>query len=137
MSAYVVSDRTISAIVKGFEVYATRFEGHFRCEGYTPENSIIVCGSSQRKKQGQALKNYNVEAVNIRYGEGSEPTEFIFENIDINEGIVVGCIDCYCSQACENPDFYDSKLYASFQSLKKCILERLIKEKGQKIEWGI
>lgn len=137
MSAYVVSDRTISAIIEGFERYSTKFSGQFECEGYTPENLIIVYGSTQRRKQGQALKNYNVEAVNIRYREDSKPTEFHFEDVEINEGVVVGCIDCYCYQACENPNFYESKLYRSLQGLKTCILERLIKEKGQEIEWGI
>lgn len=137
MSAYVVSDKTLSAIVKGFERYSTRLAGNFECEGYTPEYSMIIFGSSTRKKQGQALKNYNVEAVNIRYRENSEPTEFHFEDVEINEGIVVGCIDCFCYQACENPEFYESKLYRSLQGLKNCILERLIKEKGQEIEWGI
>lgn len=76
--------------------------------------------NAKGKTRSQALKNYNVEAVNIRYNEDSKPTEFHFEDVEINEGITVGCIDCYCYQAGENPAFYESKLYRSLQGLKNC-----------------
>lgn len=137
MSAFVCNNRTISAIIKGFEVYSTRFSGGFKCEGYAPTVSVLVNRTGEREKQGQALLNYNIEAVNCRYSEDTKPWKFEFENVEINEGIVKGCIDCYCYQACENPDFYESDLYMSLQRLKDCILERLIEKAGQTVEWGI
>lgn len=137
MSAFVCNERTISAIIKGFETYSTIFSGGLKCEGYTPSNSVLTSISSERQKMGQALLDYNIKAVDFRYDETSTSWDFRFENVEINEGIVTGCIDCYCYQACEIPDFEETDLYKSLQRLKDCILERLIKKQGQQIEWGI
>lgn len=114
MSAFVVNDKTISAIVKGFEYYG----GAFRCENYSPKNQVIFNQTAKRHEEGQALKDYDVLAVAIHYSEEFKQIPFRFEDVEINEGIVVGCIDCFCYQACENPEFYESKLYRSLQGLK-------------------
>lgn len=133
MSAFVVNDKTISAIVKGFEIYG----GVFRCENYNPKNQIIINQTTKRTDEGQALKDYNVQAVAIRYSEEFEQIPFKYEDVEIDEGTVIGCIDCFIYQAEENPDFPTSRLFYSLQSLKDKIIERLVKKVGQEMPYGI
>lgn len=133
MSAFVVNDKTISAIVKGFEYYG----GVFRCENYSPKNQVIISQAAKRHEEGQALKDYNVLAVAIRYSEDFKQIPFRFENVEIDEGTVIGCIDCFIYQAEENPEFPTSELFYSLQSLKDKIIERLVKKVGQEIPYGL
>lgn len=127
MSAYIVNDETISVIAKGFVEYGV---------GYTAEDY-----HSERKDKfhniGQSLLNQNYKSVNYRYKESTKPRSFQYTNIDINEGMLFGCINCYEYQACETPNFYKSDIYGSLVCLKRAILEKLIKEKGQEIPWGL
>ena len=67
----------------------------------------------------------------------SQRRNSFFEDVEINEGVAVGCINCYIYQACETPDFETSELYYSMKRLKDRILERLINKAGQEIPWGI
>ena len=70
-------------------------------------------------------------------GEDDKIPEYRFSDVEYNEGMLLGCINCYIYQACETEDFFETDLYRSLQTLKEAILERLIKEKGQDIPWGI
>ena len=55
MSAYIVNDETISAIVKEFEIYGAFYEA----EGYKKPNSIIISITDLRNSIGQHLLNQN------------------------------------------------------------------------------
>lgn len=132
MSAYIVNNETIHAIVKGFEIY----NADFTAEGYSRPLQIIIDLQALRDGIGQTLLNQNYKSVNYRYSEETETPKYIYKDVEINEGILVGCIDCYIYQACETDDFFESELYKSLLRLKDAMLERMIKEKGQEITWG-
>lgn len=132
MSAYIVSNETIHAIVKGFEVYGAEYEA----EGYTRPIQIIIDLKEIREGIGQSLLDQNYKSVNYRYRENTETPKYNYEDVEINDGIVLGCINCYIYQACETDDFFDSKLYKSLLRLKEAMLERMIQAKGYDVPWG-
>lgn len=129
MSAYIVNDKTIHAIVKGFETY----EVEYRAERYNEYNESL---QDIKNDIGQSLLDQNYKSVNYRYSKDEKSPIYKYEDVEINEGILLGCIDCYIYQACETDDFFETDLYHSLIRLKTAMLERLIKEKGQKTPWG-
>lgn len=132
MSAYIVNNKTIHAIVKGFELYNAEFEA----ENYQKPIQIIINMKELRDGIGQALLNQNYKSVNYRYSEDTTTPKYTFEDVKTNEGIILGCIDCYIYQACETEDFFESKLYESLQKLKEAMLKSMIAQKGYEVPWG-
>lgn len=132
MSAYIVNNKTISAIVKGFRVY----NAAFAAEDYKEAASITTGVDITSNAMGQALVNQNYKSVNFRYSRNTETPKYNYEDVKINEGILLGCIDCYEYQACETDDYFNSEIHYSLLRLKNKILKRMIKEKGQEIPWG-
>lgn len=132
MSAYIVNNETISAIVKGFMTYGVEYEA----EGYKKPIQVIIDLQEIRNGIGQSLLDQNYKSVNHRYNEDTKTPEYHYEDVEINEGIVLGCIDCYTYQACETDDYFESLLYHSLIDLKLAMLERFIQEKGYEIPWG-
>ena len=132
MSAYIVNDKTIHAIVKGFEQY----NADFAAEGYTRPIQVIIDLQALRNGIGQILLDQNYKSVNYRYSDELKTPKYNFEDVEINEGILLGCINCYEYQACETDDFFESALYRSLMRLKEAMLERMIADKGQEIPWG-
>lgn len=65
MSAYIVNNETISAIVKGFEIYGATYNA----EGYEKPNQIIINITDLRNSIGQHLLNQNYASVNLWYRE--------------------------------------------------------------------
>jgi hypothetical protein len=132
MSAYIVDNKTIHAIVKGFRVYGAAFDA----EDYNNTVSVIISVKEMSNAIGQSLLNQNYKSVNCRYRENTETPKYNYEDVKINEGILIGCIDCYEYQACETDDYFNSDIHFSLLRLKNKIIERMIKEKGQEIPWG-
>lgn len=132
MSAYIVDNKTIHAIVKGFRVYGADFND----EDYNNAVSIITSVKAMSNAIGQSLLNQNYKSVNCRYRENTEAPKYNYEDVKINEGILMGCIDCYEYQACETDDYFNSGIHFSLLRLKDEIIKRMIKEKGQEIPWG-
>ena len=132
MSAYIVNDKTIHAIVKGFEMY----KAEYRAKGYKEPIQIIIDLQEIRNGIGQSLLNQNYKSVNFRYNENDETPIYNYEDVEINEGILLGCIDYYIYQACETDDFFESELYKSLVNLKNAMLEKMINAKGYEIPWG-
>lgn len=132
MSAYIVNDKTIHAIVKGFEMY----KAEYRAKGYKEPIQIIIDLQEIRNGIGQSLLNQNYKSVNFRYNKNDETPIYNYEDVEINEGILLGCIDCYIYQACETDDFFESELYKSLVNLKNAMLEKMINAKGYEIPWG-
>lgn len=136
MSAYICDNRTISALAKAFEQYETRERG-FEADDYKKPCGFIIDVADIRKAIGQSLVNQNYRSVNYRYDENTEPHDFVFEDVPINEGIVYGCIRCYEYQACETDDYFESKIHKSMNWLKVAMLERLIRKNGMDTDgWG-
>lgn len=133
MSAYIVSENTIHAIVKGFEIYGKGY----RAEGYKQPTSFIIDLQEVRNGIGQSLLEQNYKSVNYRYREETEVPKYRYKDIEVDAGIILGCIKCYSYQACETDDFFESGLYSSLQGLKEVMLERFIENAGHEIPWGI
>lgn len=138
MSAYIVNDETISAIVKGFEMYGATYDA----EGYKKPISIIVNVTDLRNSIGQHLLNQNYASVNCRYREDEEPRKFKYVDIpNINPGMILGCIHCYNYQTCEadieGKDYFESDLCQSLTELEECMLVRYITNDGYEVPWGI
>ena len=135
MSCYVCSDETISVIANAFAKYKVTYYEDFMDKPsiYTQyPNSIEVV------KIGQSLLEQNYRSVNERYNENTPATTFKLKKIEnVNEGMIVGCINNYMYQSCVTKDWTGSAIYMSLNNLKNAILEQLIKEKGQEIVWGI
>ena len=139
MSAYIVDNKTISAIVKGIEQYNV----DYRAENYTAPVQIIINLQQMRNAIGQSLLDQNYKSVNYRYGEDTITPKFTFEDekntVAFNDGIpgiILGCIKCYNYQTCETSDYFTSDLYYSLQELKTAMLERYIANEGFDIPWG-
>ena len=135
MSAYIVNDETVSVIVKAFEIYKVNYVG----EGY---NEFIEDIDKKRLSLGQSLVDQNYRSVNYRYREYDKPHKFEFTDINLmvngklDTGLIVGCIDCYEYQACENDDYFQSKIHHSLRWLKDSILNQYIKLDGFEKSWG-
>ena len=133
MSAYIVSDETVSVIVKAFEIYNI-------CYNEKDYNETDI----ERKRQslGQYLVDQNYRSVNYRYIDQMTPHKFEFTDINLmvngklDTGLIVGCIDCYNYQACETEDYWQSKIYHSLRWLKDKILNQYIKQDGFEKSWG-
>lgn len=132
MSAYIVSDNTIHAIVKGFMQYNVEFEA----EGYKKPIQIIINYQEWGDGIGQALLEQNYRSVNYRYNEETETPKYNYKDVEINEGVLLGCIQCYNYQASETADYFESAVYESLLRLKDAMLERMIQAKGYEIGWG-
>lgn len=133
MSAYIVNNETISVIAKGFVDYGVRF----RASDYSPEVQVIIDNKKLYNDIGQSLLNENYRSVNFRYVADTKPEKFEYVAVDSDEGMLLGCIQCYIYQSCETDDFFDSDIYDSLNRLMTAMLERFIKRAGQKIPWGI
>lgn len=137
MSAYVVDNKTISAMVKAFDVY----EVSYKAENYVDTNPFksraFIDASALRHDIGQSLLDQNYKSVNYRYNEDTPTPNYKYEDVEIDEGIVYGCIRCYNYQACETDDYFESEIYKSLERLKTKMFERLIRRCGMNTEgWG-
>jgi len=134
MSAYVVDDKTISALAKAFIDYGV----DFKAEDFTMPSICGVIFNDDEMKQavGERLLKANYDSVNYLYGEDDAPREYKYEDVEINEGIVLGCLDCFNYQTCEVDRWEESLLYGSLEALRGKLLERLIKRAGYKVPWG-
>ena len=117
MSAYVVDNETIHALVKGALEY-----------GYEGEKSA--------DELGQWLLEQNYASVNYRYNEHEQARKYVYEDVEIDEGIVYGCIENYEYQTCELPDYDTSEVWWFLYGLRKALLKRLVHATGLKAYWG-
>jgi hypothetical protein len=134
MSAYVVDDKTISALAKAIIDYGV----DFKAEGFTMPSicGVIFDDGEMKQAVGDRLLEANYDSVNYRYNEDDTPREYKYEDVEINEGIVLGCLNCFDYQACEVDGWEESELYGSLMALKDELLTRLIKRAGYKVPWG-
>lgn len=137
MSAYVVDNKTISALAKAFEQYEVRYEAENYVDTNPFKTNAFVDLGALRHDIGQSLLDQNYKSVNYRYSEDTPTPPFTFEDVDIDEGVVYGCIRCYNYQACETDDYFDSYIFKSLEQLKAKMLERLIRRCGMSTDgWG-
>ena len=130
MSCYIVSNKTLTVLAKGFLDYHVSIG--------SIEKDVITSYQNEINKIGQYLLNENAKSVNYRYGEDEHYKFKIEEPEEYNDGILYGCIGCYNYQACEVEDYYFSEVYQALQSLKVAMLERFLKKAGfDDFPWGV
>lgn len=132
MSCYVVDYETISVIVKGFEMYGVDYEA----ENYVRPIQIIIVLNELRNAIGQSLLDQNYKSVNYRYNEDTQTPKFEYKDLNVNPGMILGCIECYEYQACETDGYFNSAIHWSLVNLKEAMLKRYIKNDGYKIPYG-
>lgn len=138
MSCYICDDKTLSCIAKAFVEYGVFYSDD---DGYFSDYDLkkVVIFEDDRanaiKNIGQSLLNCNANSVNIRYGE-KKSYEFNYQDVEIDEGLVWGCIDCYIYQSGDSINFDESKTLDSLKELQKKIAKRLFKRLGMKVPWG-
>ena len=135
MSAYVVDDKTICALAKAFVDYGVKYNADEPL-GDDGDYGWIVFANERRKAIAQSLLQKNYDSVNYRYNEDDECPKINYIDVDIDEGIVYGCIQCYEYQACEEPDWMTSEIYYSLERLKDKVLTRALARSGMKAYWG-
>ena len=121
MSAYVVSDETITAIVRGALKYLPT--------SYRRDDRDLL---------GQMLVDENYRSVNYRYDEDTKPHKFQFKNLKkFDDGILFGCMRNYNYQSCETEDYFSSDAYYLLQNIQREMLEARLETEGLEMPWGI
>jgi hypothetical protein len=132
MSAYVVDNKTISAIVDGIINYNV----DYRADNYEAPVQVIIDLQELRNAIGQSLFDQNFDSVNYCYGGHTVAPRFEYERVEVNPGIILGCVQCYEYQAGETKHYFESVLHFSLQDLVNKMLERYIEKDGFEIPWG-
>ena len=135
MSAYIVSNMTISAIVDGIAL--------------VDEYSYIgKLARKDPKKVGQMLLDENYRSVNERYDEDDKPYEFKFVSGEpgwseefmtphhFTYGQVLGSANCYEYQTCEYEGYDKTETWEAVERMKKNLFERMCHEIGMAVPWG-
>ena len=110
MSAYVVSDKAISTIVK----------------------TLVLTGTLQPVEAvsfGQMMLNLNTHSVNVRYQESSPAHAFEYSEPELNindpktQIQVIVCIDEYEYQSCEFAEYYETMVHTVLKAIKSALHE--------------
>lgn len=112
MSAYVVSDATIDALV------TFAIGGTWRCWDGKPE------------ELGQMLVDENYASVNYRYrGEEGGPHKYSFKFMSspakLSPIVILKLCHCYEYQACEHSEWKDSKAHDAIRSIEAKAMREL------------
>lgn len=114
MSAFVVSDKHISALVA---------------------HLLPV----ERQEMGQKLVNENYRSVNYRYHSNDKPHVFQFEDVKCTAVELIKLCRCYNYQCCETPDWKETDAYRFVEKVQfACFMKiRDIIPGYEEAEWTI
>ncbi|ECT8621151.1 TPA: hypothetical protein JZE05_004693 [Escherichia coli] len=110
MSAYVVSDKSISTIVK----------------------TLVIAGTLQPVEAvsfGQMMLNLNTHSVNVRYQENNPAHPFEYSDPELNihdpktQMQVIVCIDEYEYQSCEFAEYYETMVHTVLKAIKSALMQ--------------
>lgn len=118
MSAYIVNDNTINAVLGFADEYTLR---KFECQ--------------TRDQLGQILLNENYRSVNYRYGEDAQPPVFAYRRYTVPAVAAAQHLQCFEYQACETPDWERTTAFRLCADLRSKICERLVSESGAIRVW--
>lgn len=140
MSCYVVSNKTISVIAKAFVIYGVDFKDknlHF-------DEFDLILVNGRFSKIGKCLLRQNLLSYYARYQDENtlkhideEVESFKYEDVELNAGLIYGCIECYDYQACETKGYETSQIHYSLMSLKDEVCRNFLKQSGCEISWGL
>ncbi len=122
MSAYVVSDKAISTIVK----------------------TLVLTGTLQPVEAvsfGQMMLNLNTHSVNVRYQESSPAHAFEYSEPELNindpktQIQVIVCIDEYEYQSCEFAEYYETMVHTVLKAIKSALHEAYTETLPNPAQW--
>jgi hypothetical protein len=130
MSAFVVSNKHISALVKAAHCSYPGNGPYY----YWHNESHFFLGNLE--DIGQKLVDENLRSVNYRYDEQECPEPFILTPTpDYPLAALLKACDCYEYQACETPDWRDTEAWAILDAIRSNIISRL--PGYEEAEWHI
>lgn len=140
MSCYVVSDKTISVIAKAFVIYGVDFKD----KSYQLDDFDLILVNGRFPKIGKCLLRQNLLSYYARYQDektlkhiDEEVEKFKYEDVELNPGLIYGCIECYDYQACETKGYETSQIHYSLMRLKDKVARKFIEQNGYEIPWGV
>jgi len=136
MSAFIVEDKTINAIVSYYQDNAETFiTDKIREQGYSLDLPTEV------ERFARDLFKMNCQAVNTRYGEGQakgfRSLVFNYKHIQVNRYQVLKCISCLLYQ-CSEGEVPKYPLYKLLEVLQADIALDIAKDTPQynTAHWG-
>ena len=121
MSAYTVSDKTISGMLQVVRLARCGVGVYWSGESYR-------ITSDNLNEVGQKLVNENYRSVNCRYDEDTKPHEFSVVPLSMAELTPVQIIklcDCYSYQSCETDDWKLTEAFAIYDALRGAAIAML------------
>jgi hypothetical protein len=131
MSAFIVSDNHITALVNAAYHYARKngniFSYHFGNRRYSLDRLAFDSEQESERMAADELKRVlltaNIRAVNIRYKRSDplpETCSFRRHNILVPQAVeILKALDCYEYQCCEDPDYASTEAAAFIAVLRK------------------
>lgn len=117
MSAFVVSDKHISAMIQTVTMSG-------RASYYWNGERHDMRG--QRQEIGQKLLDENYRSVNARYSDSDEPHQFVMQRVDrVSMVQLIKACHCYNYQACETNDWNETEAHAIVKGIEAYAVRRL------------
>lgn len=138
MSAYIVSDNHINAIVSYFanrvagEGLWTKIDGQYNY--LTPDNAHHIAYELYRE---------NVRSVDYRYSEANGDEDYTFTYLrhvkDVyTVGDIAKALDGLEYQSCERDDYHHSQAYQILHDMRKALLSKVCAQEGVEHDtWSI
>ena len=130
MSAYIVSDETISGMLS-----AIRFDKYDGMHGYYFNGEWLALKSNE-KVIGQKLVDENYRSVNYRYSDNTEPHVFQKKHVLPSQVEIIKLCACYDYQSCETDDWEKTEAHAIMTGLRELAITSLPGYEEATWGWG-
>lgn len=122
MSAYIVSNNHINAILRFADLHCSSVVG-----GFARQHMKMPAAGEYLTKIGQILLRENVRSVNYRYREKTRPGKFEYDQDApaVSHIEALKLVNCLDYQSCERKDWHKSPACILLAEIKMKILEDL------------
>lgn len=111
MSAYIVNDNTINAIL-----------------GFADEYDLNAFDVKTKDDLGQILLNENYRSVNHRYSEYATPETYTYSRYTVKTFEALQYLSCLEYQSCETPNWEATRAFRLCARLRANMVRRLLEE---------
>lgn len=118
MSAFIVSDNTINAVL-----------------GFADKYDLDDFDCSDLSALGQLLVDENYRSVNYRYDESDTPHTFVYARYTVPTLTALQHLACIEYQLCEPKDWETTRAFRLCARLRKNMVDRLLSELGAEYAW--
>ncbi len=118
MSAFIVTDNTINAIL-----------------GFADEYTLRKFHVGSLAELGQIMVDENYRSVNYRYKTDDKPHTYMYSRYTVKATDAAQHLDCYEYQACETSDWEITLAFRICAHLRRNICKRLISDAGAFYVW--